>query len=492
MNLKYLAEALAGPLRPGLILFLRSGAQALADRPELAAFQPLVQPHLTTGAFKGGFLDFLPLHVQDGWLLLIGLGDLASLTEERLLEAGAKAAKRAAALNLREVFLALPPLAYEPDQTLELLTVGAQLGLDERGQWKSGPPEPSPLKQLTVVNPTNRALTVKPKEALKRAAIMAEAQIRARRLSDQPACELTPEGMAQEALALGLALKLKVSVWDEKKLAAERAGGLLAVGRGSVHPPRLVTLEYQGRPGGAGPLTALVGKGVTFDSGGLCLKSQENMGAMKTDMAGAAAVLAVVGAAAAARLPVRLAGLLPLAENMPDGAAFRPGDVATMLSGQTVEIVNTDAEGRLLLADALTAAQRLKPDRLIDVATLTGACQVALGERCAGLFCDDQRLREAIIDSGREVGESCWPLPLFEPYEENLKSGLADFRQAASRAGGAIHAALFLRKFVPKGLPWAHLDIAGTGRRSLKVPSGPEGATGFGVRTLFKLLTKLS
>jgi leucyl aminopeptidase len=279
-------------------------------------------------------------------------------------------------------------------------------------------------------------------------------------------------------------------IWDEVKAAEEGAGGLVAVGMGSVHPPRMVILDYPGRSGSK-DLTALVGKGVTFDSGGLCLKPAENMSAMKTDMSGAAIVLSVLAAAAQLKLPQRLVALLPLAENMPGGSSYRPGDIITTLSGQTVEVVNTDAEGRLILADALTLAQKYKPARIIDIATLTGACQVALGDGCAGLFSNDQELSNALISSGRNMGESFWPLPLLNDYEENLKSDLADFRQAASRAGGAIHAALFLRRFIKKTVPWAHLDIAGTARRSRKVPSGPEGASGFGARTLIKYLSEL-
>jgi leucyl aminopeptidase len=367
--------------------------------------------------------------------------------------------------------------------------MGLTLALSSRPTYKTAPPEAHLLKSVTLLTTSASNFIDRAKNVISRAESIAKAQLEARRLTETPADRLHPEALAAEAVALGKAKILKVTVWDEKKLEAEGAGGILAVGRGSARPPRLVTMEYQGAAGlGSDPPVVLVGKGVTFDSGGICLKPSENMARLKGDMAGAAVVLAVMGAAAAMRLPKRLIGITPLAENMPDGAAYRPGDVVSTLSGQTVEIVNTDAEGRLLLADALTLAQRREPAAIIDIATLTGACHVALGDKIAGLFCSERKLRIAIMEASQAVGESFWPLPLYDPYDDNLKSDLADFAQAASRAGGAIHAALFLRRFVKKSVPWAHLDIAGTARAAKDAPSCPEGATGFGVRTILKML----
>jgi leucyl aminopeptidase len=209
---------------------------------------------------------------------------------------------------------------------------------------------------------------------------------------------------------------------------------------------------------------------------------------MKTDMAGAAVVMAVIEAATDLKIPHKVIGLIPLAENLPSDKCYRPGDVINTMSGQTVEIVNTDAEGRLLIADGLTLAQRYQPDFIIDIATLTGACQVALGEKCAGIFSDNDFLRNGLLRAGQICGEHFWPLPLLNEYEEELKSELADFKQAATRAGGAIIAALFLRRFVKPTMPWVHLDIAGTARKSRKSPSGAEGGSGFGVPTLLKFL----
>ena len=490
MNLKYKCEPLAGPIRPATVVFLPAGADALERCEDLVRLKSLVQPHLSSGAFAGGHLDSLPLCASpDSWLVLCGLGRLEELSEARLLEAAAKAGQMLSSLKCKEATVCLPPLPHGAAKTLELAAMGLTLALAPRATLKTTPPEAAPLKAVTLLTPSASNFIDRAKSVISQAEIIAKAQLEARRLTELPADRLGPQEMAEAAVALGKAKLLKVTVWDERKLAAEGAGGLLAVGQGSARPARLVAIEYQGAAGlSASPPVVLVGKGVTFDIGGLCLKPSENMHLMKTDMAGAAAVLSIMGAAAALKLPKRLVGLIPLAENMTGGGAYRPGDVVTMLSGETVEIVNTDAEGRLILADALALANRRGPSAVIDVATLTGACQVALGDKVAGLFCDDRALRESIMAASRAVGESYWQLPLVEDYEDNLKSHLADFKQAASRAGGAIHAALFLRRFLKRGTPSAHMDIAGTGRASKSSPSCPEGATGFGVRTILKLL----
>jgi leucyl aminopeptidase len=491
VNIKYKCEQVNGLIRPATALFLFSGQDSLDDRGELASFRGLAQPHLKSGAFKGGYLDVLPLFQgREGWLLLAGLGPADKFSEARLLEAAAEAASRLDALGLREATLVAPVLAFGMAKTVELMAIGLTLALDERPDYKSkGDSGPRGLKVLTIQAPMSEDGLDRPRNVIARAQVLAQAQLRARNLTDRPANLLTPGLFAQEAVALGQANGLKVTVWDETKLADEGAGAILAVGGGSRNPPRMVILEYQGpkalpsdRP------TALVGKGITFDSGGLCLKPAENMHQMKTDMAGAATVLSAVCAAPALRLPGRLVAVIPLAENLPGGSSYRPGDIVATLSGQTVEVMNTDAEGRLILCDALALAQKFQPGRIIDLATLTGACLVALGEGCAGLFCDDQGLSQAIAAAARDAAERFWPMPLLDEYDERLKSDLADFRESGSRAGGAIVGALFLRRFIRGAAAWAHLDIVGTARNPKKRASCPEGATGFGVRTLLGLL----
>ena len=266
------------------------------------------------------------------------------------------------------------------------------------------------------------------------------------------------------------------------------SGALLAVGQGSARPPRLVVLEHAPEGHEKDKPLILVGKGITFDSGGISLKPAANMQQMKCDMTGAADVLAAIATLAEEDAPRRVIGLLACAENMPDGRATRPGDVVRSAGGDTVEITNTDAEGRLVLCDALAYAQKQwTPAAMVDIATLTGACAVALGTELAGLFCDDTDLAERIRAAGGVGGENYWRLPLWQPYAEQLKSEVADICHTGPREGGAINAALFLKHFVREGVRWAHLDIAGVDWNAKKSPLCPVGASGFGARTLLEL-----
>jgi leucyl aminopeptidase len=326
-------------------------------------------------------------------------------------------------------------------------------------------------------------------ELARRAEVTAEAVCLARTLGDDPPNLLYPDSFARRAMSLARVRGLKTQVLEEKGLARMKFDLLLAVGGGSRRPPRLVTLTYQGAKTRTAPPVVLVGKGLTYDSGGLSLKPAASLAAMHTDMAGAAAVLAVILAAADLKLPLNLTAILPLAENMPGGGAYRVGDVHVSRSGRSVEITNTDAEGRLVLAEALTLAGEMNPAAIIDVATLTGACAIALGGNCAGLFSNDDQLRAGLLDAAAAAGENLWPLPLLDEYEELLDSQVADLVNAPTAAqGGAINAALFLRKFVPPNCPWAHLDIAGPARTAKARPGFPVGTSGFAVRTLLRHL----
>jgi leucyl aminopeptidase len=295
--------------------------------------------------------------------------------------------------------------------------------------------------------------------------------------------------MADRAQAIAAVSDFACTVLTEEDLKSEGMGAHLAVGQGSAHPPRLVVLEYAPEGHADDAPIVLVGKGITFDSGGISLKPAAKMHQMKSDMTGAAAVLAAVAAAAREALPRRVIGLLAMAENLPGGSAARPGDVVRGFNGDTIEITNTDAEGRLVLCDALAYAQkRWQPEAVVDIATLTGACAVALGNDLAGLFSTDDVLAERISASGKACGEYFWRLPLWAPYAEKLKSGIADICHTGPREGGAINAALFLKHFVADGVRWAHLDIAGTDWMEEKNPLCPAGATAFGARTLLELL----
>ena len=319
-------------------------------------------------------------------------------------------------------------------------------------------------------------------------AAVVEEIFRARDLVNEPASVATPRFLAERVAALARDIRgLEAEAWAPRRIAREGLNGLLAVARGSREEPRFIRLRWQGA--GARRRVVLVGKGITFDSGGLSLKPPKSMETMKYDMAGGAAVIGAVAAAARLRLPVDVTGFVPATENLPGGRAQKPGDVIRFLNGKTVEVLNTDAEGRLILADALALASREKPDAVIDVATLTGACRVALGTLFAGVMGNDERLVAQLVEAGRVAGEPCWQLPLVREYREDLKSPIADLKNVGGEAG-TITAALFLAEFVD-GVPWAHLDIAGPAFTDKDLPHAPRGGTGFGVRLLLRYLSDL-
>jgi leucyl aminopeptidase len=300
----------------------------------------------------------------------------------------------------------------------------------------------------------------------------------ARDAVNEPPNVLTPEALAEVARGIARTGKLKITVMDEKALARAGMNLHVAVGQGSANPPRLIHLSYV--PKRPKAKIVLVGKGLTFDSGGLCIKPAPGMGDMKSDMGGAAAVLGALAAVAALKPNVEVHGIVGAAENMPDGNAYRPADVFTSLDGKTVEIINTDAEGRLVLADALAYARKLEPDVLIDAATLTGACVVALGKTCSAFFTADDRLAKRFESAAAEGGEQFWRLPLLEELREQLQSDIADLKHTGDRWGGAISAALFLREFVGE-VPWIHCDIAGPPLGDRAKGIYPKGGTGHAV-----------
>ncbi|MGI9120480.1 MAG: leucyl aminopeptidase [Acidimicrobiales bacterium] len=324
--------------------------------------------------------------------------------------------------------------------------------------------------------------------AVERAGVVVEAVCLARDLVNEPAGSLNPSDLADRATEVGRRVGLDVEVIDEVEAADLGLGGLLGVARGSDQPPRLIKLTYD-PPGPAAdrPTVALVGKGITFDSGGLSIKSAEGMMTMKTDMGGGAAVIAAMSALPSLSPEVRVVGFVPATENMPGGRAIKPGDVLTTRNGTTVEVLNTDAEGRLVLADGLALAVEEEPDAIIDLATLTGACITALGSKIAGLMGNDDGLVEAVRAAAERAGEPAWPLPLPKDYRKQIDSEVADLKNIGGRSAGALTAGLFLQEFVGE-VPWAHLDIAGPSRSDDDDGPVAKGATGTGVRTLLELL----
>lgn len=325
------------------------------------------------------------------------------------------------------------------------------------------------------------------RKALSYAQLTAQAANHARDLVNAPSNEVTPAVLADHAKKLARERGLTCQVMGPQELKRRGMNGVLGVGKGSANTPRFIILEYTPEKRAAAPIV-LVGKGITFDSGGISIKPSQNMEQMKGDMAGAAAVLCTLDVVTQLTLPLRVVGLLPAAENMPSGTSYRPGDILSMASGKTVEVLSTDAEGRLLLADALHYASRYKPEAVIDVATLTGACVIALGEYATGLLGNDQALIEKIKQAAEVTYERVWQLPLWDDYAEGLKSEVADTTNTGGRPGQTIVAAKFLQKFIGE-YPWAHLDIAGTSFIEKERPYNPKGATGVGVRLLSRLLT---
>jgi len=326
--------------------------------------------------------------------------------------------------------------------------------------------------------------------ALDRAQKICRAVLTARDLVNAPGNVKSPAYLAEQAQAAADQSSLKCRILGQRELAKVGCGALLGVAQGSVREPQLIILEHQGGPKNQAPV-ALIGKGVVFDAGGISLKPAEKMDEMKMDMAGGAAVIGAMLAAALLELPINLVGIVPAVENLPSGTAYRPGDILTSLSGQTIEVLNTDAEGRLILADALTYAKRYEPRLVIDLATLTGASIIALGHNATAVLGNDQKLVDALLHAGEESGERLWQLPLWDDYDQQIKSEVADVKNTGGRPAGTITAAAFLKKFAGD-FRWAHLDIAGTAWRDQDQPYIPKGGTGVGVRLLVAFLQNLA
>ncbi|MGW6462053.1 leucyl aminopeptidase [Streptomyces sp. NPDC055078] len=365
---------------------------------------------------------------------------------------------------------------------------GTDAGSDGKADKKSAGNGKQPLAEVALLGakPRDKAF----KASAERAVALTEEINRARDLVNTPPNDLTPEAFAAVATAAAKEHGIKVQVLDDKALVKGGFGGILGVGQGSHNPPRLVKLSYTHSKDAK--TLALVGKGITYDSGGISLKPAGHNETMKCDMAGAAAVFAAVVAAARLGLAVNVTGWLALAENMPSGSATRPGDVLRMYSGKTVEVLNTDAEGRLVLGDALWKACEEKPDAIVDVATLTGAMMVALGSRTFGIMSNDDAFRAAIHEIAEEVGEQSWPMPLPGELRKGMESTTADIANMGERMGGGLVAGLFLKEFIGEGITWAHLDIAGPAFHE-SAPFGytPKGGTGSSVRTLVKLAERI-
>jgi leucyl aminopeptidase len=416
--------------------------------------------------------------------LLIGAGPREDFTADRLRRIAAAGGLAARQRRLpRIAVIHRQGTSVSVEQAAQVMTEGVVLANFEGASYKTGDPPRVFLESAELRLPeTSPAVDA----ALERGRVLGECSNMARELANEPGNRLPPRVFADRVAAIGAASGLTVDVLDEQRIAALKMGLLLGVAQGSKEPPRLVVLRHEPKDAADGVLLAFVGKGITFDTGGISIKPAENMDKMKDDMSGGAAVIGAMAALARLNAPIRCIGVIPMAENMPGGRAIRPGDILTSAAGKTVEILNTDAEGRLVLGDAVWYARELGATHLVDVATLTGACVVALGKTTSGLFGRPGAWVEQVRQASDRAGDRSWPMPVFDDYKEQFKSEIADFSNTGGRPAGAITGALFIAEFAGT-LPWVHIDIAGTAWAEETKPYQPKGATGVGVRTLAEL-----
>jgi leucyl aminopeptidase len=459
----------------------------LTDLPGLAlASVGEVAQARARGAFTGKPFEVLVLGTQgSGWatarVALVGAGRVEACSTEVLRRLATTAVLAARQRRLARIAVVLRPgTPVAPDAAAQAIAEGAVIGNYDGASRKTRDYERFWVAEVEVAGAGAVA------DAVARGVVLGEATNVARTLANEPGNHLTPRVFADTAAEVARAAGVQVEVLDESQISALQMGLLLSVAQGSVEPPRLLVLRHEPADAVSNVTLGLVGKGITFDTGGISIKPAENMDRMKDDMSGGAAVVAAMAAIARLKVPVRCLGLVPMTENMPGGRAIKPGDVVTSAEGKTVEILNTDAEGRLVLGDALWYARRLGATHLVDLATLTGACVVALGKTTSGLFGRPQAWVDEVLAATRRAGDRSWPMPVFDDYFELLKSEIADFTNTGGRAGGAITGALFIKEFAGD-LPWVHLDIAGTAWAEETKPYQPKGATGVGVRTLVEL-----
>lgn len=449
------------------------------------ALKGLIRRVLSAGEFTGKHGQLTLLHtsgmIKPERVLLVGLGKKEELSAERVRQAGGKAATFLSEYGLHNVSV---PIGFirSLNQPPEAFVEGCLLASYRFRRYKkeNGAKE---IRRLDLIGKPDPAL----RDAVRWVEATAEGVGFARDLVNTPANDLTPSVLAKAAKSLA-GKRVTLKVLNRKEAGKEGMGAFLAVARGSHEQPRFIVIRYKGK--GGGPVV-LIGKSITFDSGGISIKPSDGMEKMKYDMAGGSAVLAVIKVASALRLPVHIVGILPATENMPGGGATKPGDIVRTVTGKTVEIVNTDAEGRLALADAIGFAKKLKPRFIIDIATLTGACSVALGNEAIAMMGNDGALMESLKAAGDATYERVWPMPLFAEYLEYIQGDIADLKNSGGKNGSLVTAGYFLREFAGD-TPWVHLDIAGTAWNEKDRPYGPKGASGVGVRLLLRLIKEMN
>jgi leucyl aminopeptidase len=455
---------------------------------------PLIALNEFTGKDNQILTYYTDRKIQAPRLFLVGLGTAEKCSLERYRQAAAAALKHAKNARCKSLAFSIP--APQPEsQNISLhdivfaITEGTLLSHYSFDKYQIRKDPPATKVSDIIILGTGKADEKSFKKAAHDATIICEGTLFARDLENAPPNEIYPETLAEAAKQSAHRYGYRSTIWDKKQIEKTGFGGLMAVNAGSNHLARFIILEHnEGRTDV--PTVVLVGKGVTFDAGGISIKPASGMSEMKMDMSGAAAVIGTMEAATRLKLPIHLVGLIPATENLLGGSAMRPGDIIKHYGGLTSEVDNTDAEGRLILADALAYASTLKPDMVIDLATLTGACVVALGQHATGMMGNDEDLMTQLKNAGDKTYERVWQLPLFEEYEKQIKSDIADVKNVGGRWAGAITAALFLKKFIGK-YKWVHLDIAGTAILEEALPYAPKGGSGVGVRLLIEFLKGL-
>jgi len=421
-------------------------------------------------------------------IAVCGMGKKGDVTPDKVRSAIAEACRALRSSGAKKIgAVALGSIAgLDKKDVAQALAEGAILGLYEFRRHTTKEREYPEVDELLIVAKDD-AEAADLQSAVDTGVIMADAACLARDMANEPGNAMTPSDMAAAALKMGAETGIEVTVYDRDWMEQMGMGGLLGVARGSHQPPKFIVMQYKG---GGDKHAGLVGKGITFDSGGISIKPSDKMEEMKGDMSGGAAIIAAMSAIARLKPKINVTGLVPATENMPGGGAQKPGDVFTAMNGKTVEVVNTDAEGRLILADALSYANKLELSPVIDVATLTGACMVALGNVCSGVFTNNQDALDVLLKAAVQTGEKVWQLPTYDEYREQIKSNIADIKNVGERYGGAITAALFLAEFIGD-TPWVHIDIAGTMSSDKNKGYLVKGATGIPVRTLVAAILSL-
>lgn len=468
------------------------GATGAVDRALDGAISALIEGGDATG--KLGQTTVLyppPGRISARRVVIVGLGKQAEFCIERVRHVASSAAKCLRDSNVKQfstIVHGAGIAGLSPSDCAQAVVEGGRLGLYGFNDYRTARREEiKTVERITILEADAGKISAI-EEGVRIGTVVADGTILARDLSNEPGNTLTPTGLADRARSVAATEGLAIEVLGPEQIRAEGMGGLMGVAQGSSQPAQFIVLEYSGA---GGKPVVLIGKGLTFDSGGISIKPAEKMEEMKHDMSGAAAVIGTMQTVSRLKFPVHLVGLIPATENLPGGSALKPGDIVKTMSGQTIEVINTDAEGRLVLADALTYAARYEPVLVVDLATLTGACVVALGSEATGLLTNAQTMVEKFVVSGERVHERVWQLPLFEEYDELIKSEIADVKNSGGRWGGAITAAALLKKFAGDS-PWVHLDIAGTAWTDKERPYAPKGATGVGVRLLTDFLSSWS